>query len=173
MVLVVPSDLVDLDLPGVTVVAGGASRSASVRAGLDALPPEVKLVLVHDAARPAASAELFRTVRAALERGANAVVPGVPVVDTIKQVEERGGEVVVASTPDRATLVAVQTPQGFRVDRLRDAHATGGEATDDAALIEALGLEVVVVPGEPGNVKLTDPADRDRIEATILTGVTS
>lgn len=166
--VVVPADLADEPVAGATVVAGGPTRSASVRAGLAALPDDATYVLVHDAARPAASPELFASVRDALIAGAQAVIPGLPVVDTIKQVEDRAGQRVVARTLDRATLVAVQTPQGFRVDRLREAHAAGGEATDDAGLVEALGVEVVVVPGEASNAKLTDPADLGAIEATIL-----
>lgn len=170
VVVVVPPDLVDQPIAGAEVVAGGATRSASVRAGLAALPRDAAFVLVHDAARPAASPQLFAAVLAALEAGAEAVVPGLPVVDTIKQVTERDGHQVVAQTLDRATLVAVQTPQGFEVDRLREAHATGEEATDDAALVEALGVTVVVVPGEPGNVKLTAPGDLGRLEAVLAEG---
>jgi 2-C-methyl-D-erythritol 4-phosphate cytidylyltransferase len=137
------------------VVVGGATRSESVRCGLAAVPDDAGVVLVHDAARPLASEPLFRSVLAAVEAGADGVVPGVPVVDTIKRV---AGDVVV-ETLDRSTLVAVQTPQGFRAGALREVHAAGGEGTDDAALIEAGGGRVVVVPGEETNRKLTLPAD--------------
>lgn len=167
VVVVVPADLADQPVAGAVVVAGGDTRSASVRAGLAALPDDVELVIVHDAARPAASPELFAAVHAALVNGAQAVIPGLPVVDTIKQVAERDGRRVVARTLDRGTLVAVQTPQGFRANRLREAHASGAEATDDAALVEALGVEVVVVPGEATNLKLTNPADLGSVEATL------
>ncbi len=149
-----------------TVVAGGATRSASVRAGLAAVPESADVVVVHDAARPCASAALFESVVAAVRDGADAAVPGVAVVDTIKDVDAHG---VVVATPDRATLVAVQTPQAFAADRLRAVHAGEAEATDDAALIEAAGGRVVVVPGEVANAKVTDPPDVVRA-ATHLAG---
>jgi 2-C-methyl-D-erythritol 2,4-cyclodiphosphate synthase len=123
-------------------------------------------VVVHDAARPCASTALFEAVVAAVRGGADAAVPGVAVVDTIKDVDADG---VVVATPDRATLVAVQTPQAFAADRLRAVHAGDGEATDDAALVEAAGGRVVVVPGEAANDKVTDPLDVVRA-ATHLAG---
>lgn len=139
-----------------TVVAGGATRSASVRAGLAAVPSEADVVVVHDAARPCASPVLFASVIAAVVEGADAAVPGVPVADTVKRVDEGG---VVVETLDRSSLVAVQTPQAFAAARLRASHAGGEDATDDAALVEAAGGRVVVVPGEPANLKLTGPGD--------------
>jgi 2-C-methyl-D-erythritol 4-phosphate cytidylyltransferase len=139
-------------------VAGGATRSASVRAGLAHVPDHVDVVCVHDAARPLASAELYRAVIDAVAAGADAAIPGVPVVDTIKVVD---AEQAVVSTPDRSSLVAVQTPQAFRASVLRAAHAAGGEGTDDAALVEVMGGRVVVVAGEATNRKITDPADLD------------
>ena len=120
------------------------------------------VVVVHDAARPLASPDLFVAVIAAVtDGGADGAVPGVPPSDTIKAVDESGR---VTDTLDRTTLVAVQTPQAFRADVLRRAHdaaAAGASvgATDDAMLVEALGGTVQVVPGEPGNLKITDPAD--------------
>jgi 2-C-methyl-D-erythritol 4-phosphate cytidylyltransferase len=137
------------------VVAGGAARSDSVRAGLDAVPDDVDIVVVHDAARPLASPALFAAVIAAVRDGADAAVPGVPVVDTIKQVE---GERVQA-TLARDQLVAVQTPQAFRAAALRDAHQDASDASDDAALVEERGGIVVVVPGDDANRKITTPAD--------------
>lgn len=136
--------------------AGGATRSASVRSGLAAVPDDVAIVCVHDAARPLATVDLYRRVIGAVAAGADAAVPGVPVADTIKVVDPDGR---VVATPDRATLRAVQTPQAFRADALRRAHDDAGEATDDAALIEALGGSVVVVEGEPHNRKITTPDD--------------
>ena len=162
VVLVVGAPFVDRAEPRADrVVAGGATRSASVRAGLAAVPDDgsVDVILVHDAARPRASADLFARVVDAVRAGADAVVPGVPVSDTIKRVAARDGRAVVVETPPRSELVAVQTPQGFRPAVLRAAHAGGAEATDDAAVVEAAGGAVVVVPGEPGNVKVTTPAD--------------
>ena len=138
-------------LDATAVVAGGASRSASVLAGLAAVPDEAAVILVHDAARPLAGAALFRTVIAAVAAGADGVVPVVPVTDTIRRVD--GG------TVDRSTLVAVQTPQGFRADVLRSAHAAGAQATDDATLVEAAGGSVTTVEGHPANLKITEPAD--------------
>jgi 2-C-methyl-D-erythritol 4-phosphate cytidylyltransferase len=162
VVLVVGAPFVDRAEPlADVVVAGGETRSGSVRAGLAAVPDDgsVDVILVHDAARPRASVELFGRVVAAVRAGADAVVPGVPVADTIKRIERRADRDVVVETPLRHELVAVQTPQGFRPDVLRAAHAGGADATDDAAVVEAAGGTVVVVPGEVGNMKVTTPAD--------------
>lgn len=146
------------------VVTGGATRSASVRSGLAAVPEEVAVVVVHDAARPLASHALFAAVVEPLLQpptdgagGVDAVVCAVPVADTLKRVGDDGA--TVAGTVDRAGLVAVQTPQAFRAGALRRAHAAGADATDDAALVEALGGVVRVVPGEAHNVKVTLPSD--------------
>ena len=99
---------------------------------------------------------------AAVEAGADGAVPGVPVSDTIKRV---GPDGAVLETLDRGALVAVQTPQAFRADALRAAHAAGGEASDDAALVEAAGGRVVVVPGDPAAAKVTEPRDLPALEA--------
>ena len=152
IVLVVAPDRLDEPEPDVDVaVAGGATRSASVRAGLAALPDDAAVILVHDAARPAASPELWRAVADAVDDGADAVVPAIPVSDTIRR---RGG-----GTVDRSELLAVQTPQGFKAEVLRAAHAAEGDGTDDASLAEAAGYEVTVVDGEATNVKITTAAD--------------
>lgn len=161
VLVVAPGQETDPEPAADLVVAGGASRSASVRNGLAAVPADAAVVVVHDAARPAARATLFTAVVGAVRAGADGALPGVPVVDTVKRVD---GDVVV-ETLDRATLVAVQTPQAFRADVLRSAHAAGGEATDDGALVEAAGGRVVVVPGDPSNVKLTSPHDLSRLAA--------
>ena len=156
VVLVVPPDRADdIEKDVDRVVAGGATRSDSVRAGLAAVPTDAAVILVHDAARPRASADLFRAVIAALVEGVDGAVPGVPLTDTVKQVLDGR----VTATLDRAELVAVQTPQAFRAEALRRAHASNGDATDDAALVEAAGGVVVVVPGEPFNVKITRMED--------------
>ncbi len=142
----------------VRVVAGGAERDASVAATLAALPPGVDRVLVHDAARCLTPPEVFRAVLAALEAGATAVVPVLPLADTVKRVE---GQVVVETVP-RAALRAVQTPQGFRRDVLARAHAAavaGGLHTDDAGMVEAAGGRVVTVPGHEEAFKVTRPLD--------------
>jgi 2-C-methyl-D-erythritol 4-phosphate cytidylyltransferase len=151
VIIVVPAD--DAEREG--AVAGGATRSDSVRAGLRAVPADATIICVHDAARPLASADLYRRVIDAIAEGADAAVPALAVSDTIKVVADG----VVVSTPDRGSLVAVQTPQAFRADALRSAHERGGDATDDAALVEALGGLVVVVAGEAINRKITVPDD--------------
>ncbi len=133
-------------------VEGGPTRSESVRRGLAAVPDGVGIVVVHDGARPFASPGLYRAVIDAVQAGADAAVPGLPVSDTIKVVDSA---MTVVDTPDRTTLVAVQTPQAFAADRLRAAHAGDPEGTDDASLVEAIGGRVVVVPGEPDNRKIT------------------
>lgn len=137
-------------------VAGGTTRSESVRNGLAAVPASASIICVHDAARPFATHELFSSVIEAVAAGADGAVPGVPVADTVKVVSADG---VVQHTPDRSTLVAVQTPQAFRASVLRRAHASGADGTDDASLVEALGGRVVVVAGEPRNRKITHPDD--------------
>nr|WP_237769791.1 MULTISPECIES: 2-C-methyl-D-erythritol 4-phosphate cytidylyltransferase [Kytococcus] len=146
-----------------TVVTGGAERADSVAAGLAVLGPDVEVVLVHDAARCFAPAEVFDRVVAAVREGAAAVVPGVPVVDTVKVVDPvEGRPEPVVATPARSTLRAVQTPQGFRREVLQRAHAVpgaGAAATDDALLVEQLGERVVVVPGDARSAKITTPED--------------
>ncbi|MGH9114847.1 MAG: 2-C-methyl-D-erythritol 4-phosphate cytidylyltransferase [Acidimicrobiales bacterium] len=137
------------------VVAGGPSRSESVRCGLAAVPPTAEIVVVHDAARPLASPALWRAVIDAVAGGADAAVPAVPLTDTVKEVGPDGHLV----TLDRSRLVAVQTPQAFRAGALRTAHEGGGQATDDAALVEALGGRVVLVEGAASNIKVTRPSD--------------
>jgi 2-C-methyl-D-erythritol 4-phosphate cytidylyltransferase len=149
VVLVVPADHVDDDEPlADVVVSGGATRSASVRAGLAAVPADATHVLIHDAARPVPVTDVWRRVLSALEQGADGVVPVVDVTDTLR---ERDG-----ATVDRDRFVAVQTPQGFRIDVLRAAHEKGSEGTDDASLAEAIGAKVVLVDGDPTNIKITD-----------------
>lgn len=145
------------------VVAGGPSRSASVRAGLAAVPEDAEVVVVHDGARPLATTALFRAVVAAVEAGADAAVPGLPVADTLKAVEDT----TVVSTIERAGLVAVQTPQAFRAHVLRRAHRSGADASDDAGLVEAAGATVRVVPGEPANLKVTTPADLELVQGVV------
>jgi 2-C-methyl-D-erythritol 4-phosphate cytidylyltransferase/2-C-methyl-D-erythritol 2,4-cyclodiphosphate synthase len=146
---------------------GGATRQASVRAGLEALVPrKPDIVLVHDAARPFASPALVtRAIDAAAKTGA--AVPGLPVTDTIKAVDDGG---FVAQTLDRNRLRAIQTPQGFAFAPLLDAHRRAAEQgrfdfTDDAALAEWAGMKVSVFEGEPGNIKITGADDFARAEA--------
>lgn len=154
------------EVPGATTVAGGDTRAASVRAGLAAVPAETDVVVVHDAARPLAPAALFAAVVDEVRRGADGAVPGLPVVDTIKEVAGR----TVVATLDRAKLVTVQTPQAFRATVLRRAHEGNGDATDDAALVESLGGTIVVVPGDPMAAKVTTPADLAALRGMLADG---
>jgi len=147
-------------------IAGGASRRESVAAGLTEVPDQVDLVLVHDAARPLLSPVLVSSVLARLRLGdVDGVVPAVAVRDTLKVVQD--GRII--RTVDRSRLVAVQTPQGFRADALRAAHARPDDedVTDDAGLVEAMGGLVVTVPGDPRNIKVTFPEDLALAEALL------
>jgi 2-C-methyl-D-erythritol 4-phosphate cytidylyltransferase len=165
VVLVVPDGARHDPEPGAdVVVAGGARRSDSVRAGLRAVPEDADIVVVHDAARPLATPALFAAVVAAVVDGADAAVPCVPVPDTVKRLD---GDQVLETVP-RDALGLVQTPQAFRAAALRDAHAGGADATDDAALVEAAGGKVVAVPGETRNRKIT--TDDDLVAAEALLG---
>lgn len=150
----------------VTVVAGGKTRQGSVQRALAALPQDVEGVLVHDAARPLAPAELVDAVAAAVRDGADAVVPVLPMIDTVKEVDDASH---VVRTVDRSLLRAVQTPQGFRRTVLEEAHAAAAEeaATDDAGLVERLGRQVVVVPGAEEAFKVTRPIDLLLAEALL------
>ena len=145
------------------LVVGGATRQESVAHGLAALPPG-GVVLVHDAARPLVPAEVVRGVVEAVRTGAAAVIPVVGVSDTIRQVVESGSLVV-----DRSRLRAVQTPQGFAREALVTAHAAanGKDFTDDAAVCEACGYEVVLVPGSRESLKVTEPHDLAVAEAIV------
>lgn len=149
----------------VRVVSGGPTRTASVRNGLTVVPNAATMILVHDAARPFASDHLYQSVIAAVVSGADGSVPGLPVVDTVKVIEVAHSSTVdavvphVVNTPDRATLVAVQTPQAFRADILRQAYVPEIDGTDDSSLVEAIGGTVIVVPGEANNRKITHPED--------------
>ncbi len=154
------------------VVAGGGDRSESVRRALDAalaesadMSPEISVVLVHDAARAFTPPELVRAVTDAVAAGAPAVVPVLPVADTVKRVDANE---LVTETVSRADLRAVQTPQGFAPDVLRRAYEAGGdEHTDDAGLVERIGVPVSTVPGHPAAMKITTPFDLAVAEAVL------
>jgi 2-C-methyl-D-erythritol 4-phosphate cytidylyltransferase len=151
------------------VVPGGESRQESVRLGLDALPDDFDIVLVHDAARPLVPVDTVDAVIEAVRDGAPAVVPALPLADTVKEVEPAPGEPEpVVATPVRARLRAVQTPQGFDRATLIRAHETVTEdVTDDASMVEQLGLTVVVVPGHEEAFKVTRPLDLVLAEAVL------
>ncbi len=164
VVVVVPADDVSAEsarLVASAVVAGGASRAASVRNGLEAVPDDAAIICVHDAARPLAGADVYERVVGEVRSGAAGALPVVPVTDTIRRVD--GGVV------DRSTLQAVQTPQAFRAELLRAAHADAADATDDASLVEAAGYSVVAVEGHSRNIKITHPDDLAAAEAWLAT----
>ena len=154
----------------VHVLAGGAERTDSVRLALEyALReiPDTRIVLVHDAARAFTPAEVIRRVVEAVEAGHPAVIPVLPVADTIKQVDQAG---TVVATPDRAVLRIVQTPQGFDAGVLLRAHSAGIQATDDAGLVELLGVAVTTVTGHQDAMKITTPFDLSVAEALLSGG---
>lgn len=147
------------------VVAGGATRQASVANGLRAVPPEFGIVLVHDAARALTPPGLIDAVAAGVRDGHAAVVPVLPVVDTIKRVDAAGN---VVATVDRSELRSVQTPQGFRREVLVRAHADAlDDHTDDAGMVEKLGITVHCVPGSAYAMKITRPIDLIVAEALL------
>jgi 2-C-methyl-D-erythritol 4-phosphate cytidylyltransferase len=152
----------------VTVVPGGAERQASVAAALAAVPAGPQIVLVHDAARALTPPALVESVAEAVRSGHDAVIPVLPVVDTIKEVDT--GERVLG-TVDRSALRAVQTPQGFRRSVLTAAHAVASDPlTDDAGLVEKQGVPVVCVPGSELALKITRPFDLALAEHLLATG---
>jgi 2-C-methyl-D-erythritol 4-phosphate cytidylyltransferase len=144
-----------------SVVPGGDSRAASVRAGLAEVSEDAAVTLVHDAARPVLPEEVIERLMTTLNEGWDGVVPGLPVADTVKRLD--GDQVV--ETLDRGSLVGAQTPQAFISSALRDAAAGGDDATDCAALVEARGGRIKVVPGDRRLVKVTEPADLEMVEA--------
>ncbi len=161
VVLVVHADRCKDDEPGAgCVVTGGSTRSESVRCGLAMVPVTAEFVLVHDAARPLIDPKVMTDLLDAIVGGADGAIPGVPVTDTIKRVVNG----FVVETPNRNELVAVQTPQVFRADILRRAHADGADATDDAALVEQYGGRIAVVPGSLMLRKVTTLADLEYLK---------
>jgi 2-C-methyl-D-erythritol 4-phosphate cytidylyltransferase len=178
IVLVAPADCIDdfraaaAGCPKLAcVVPGGERRQDSVRAGIDAVPADLRadVILIHDAARPLVTADLVdRVAQAAMETGA--AVAAVPVTDTIKRVEQG----LVVGTPPRETLWAAQTPQGLLLSLARElfarAEADGVEVTDDVALAERYGRPVAVVEGSRDNIKITAPEDLELAEAVIRKG---
>lgn len=142
-------------------VTGGETRAASVRAGVAEVPDDAAVIVVHDAARPLLPDDVVPRLLAALREGFDGAVPGVAVSDTVKRTT--GG--VVAETLVRSELVTVQTPQAFVASVLRSAIAAGGEATDCASLVEANGGRVRVVEGDERLLKVTTPADLERVAA--------
>jgi len=161
VVLVVPENYQGNGEGADVVVVGGLTRAASVRAGLEECG-DADVIVVHDAARPMATSSLFALVVDAVTAGADGAIPGLPISDTVKRIRHDSTLMVVDETVERVELVTVQTPQAFARDVLIRAHANGDDATDDAALVEAMGGRVVVVAGEVDNVKITVPGDLAR-----------
>jgi len=139
----------------ISVVAGGDTRSESVRCGLEALPSDTQIVVVHDAARPLARTNLFLQVIEKIIGGYDGATCYLPVSDTIKSLGEDGN----LFTLDRNKLIAVQTPQAFSFPILQKVHSTNPEATDDIALLEAIEAKIALVKGDPANLKITEPHD--------------
>lgn len=148
------------------VVAGGDTRQASVLRGLITLPEDVDVVLVHDAARPLVPADVVTNVVAAVRAGHPAVIPALPVVDTVKRVDTSSH---VTETVDRSELRAVQTPQGFSRSVLQRVHAEadGDDITDDGGLVEAAGIPVLIIEGHEEALKVTRPLDLVIAEAIV------
>ena len=140
----------------VEVITGGVLRSDSIRLAISKIPAKYEYVLVHDAARALASTTLASSVLSQLIQGEQAVIPALSVIDTIKEVDAKG---YVRNTLDRSALKVIQTPQGFTRSVLERAHTASEDATDDAALVEALGIAVKVITGEEGALKITTPSD--------------
>jgi len=149
----------------VEVIEGGVLRSDSIRIALSKISNQYEYVLVHDAARALASTTLAATVIAQLINGEQAVIPALDLIDTVKEVDSKG---YVRNTPDRSTLRSVQTPQGFSRSVLERAHAASQDATDDAALVEAIGVSVKVIPGEERALKITTKSDLATATALLL-----
>lgn len=149
----------------VVVVAGGETRSESVARALITLPFDIEIVLVHDAARPLVPVEIVTAVASAVRDGHAAVIPVIPLVDTIKSIDEAG---LIRGTVPREQLRATQTPQGFERDLLQRAHAEVEDAvTDDAGMIESLGIPVHSIEGHAESFKVTRPLDVVLAEAVI------
>jgi 2-C-methyl-D-erythritol 4-phosphate cytidylyltransferase len=169
VVVAAPADALDAFaavLADVTIVGGAVTRQGSVATALDVLPDDVDVVLVHDAARGLSPSSVAESVIAAVRAGADAVVPVLPVADTVKEVDSAGW---VRRTLDRNALRAVQTPQGFRRLVLERAHqaAESVDSLDDASLVESLGLTVRTVPGDPAGLKVTTRADLLTVAALV------
>jgi 2-C-methyl-D-erythritol 4-phosphate cytidylyltransferase/2-C-methyl-D-erythritol 2,4-cyclodiphosphate synthase len=151
----------------VSVVVGGPTRQSSVAAGLDALWPDVGVVLVHDAARPFAPAALFEAVVARVRASGQGIIPGLPVADTLKRLDED----LALETVDRSVLSAIQTPQGFPRVELTESYALATkDYTDDAAVFAAAGHTVRVIMGDALAFKITTPWDRRRAQSHIEAG---
>lgn len=143
------------------VVTGGSTRSASVRSGLTAVPGPAQVIVIHDAAHPLASVQLFEAVIGAVRAGAEAAVPGLPVVEALRVVSDGW----MHDDLDRSSVALIQMPQAFSARALRSVHAVAPEAVEDSLLVRRSGGRVRVVPGEPANVHVTTRADLELVRA--------
>ena len=142
------------------VVAGGRTRAASVRAGLQSVPATAEIVVVHDPAHPLAPLHLFGDVVAAVRAGADAAAPGVALVEPLKRVTVEG---TVTETVPHAAIVVLQTPHAFRAAVLRSVHADEPDAVEDTELVERAGGRVVIIPGDLANIHVTEPRHLDLV----------
>jgi len=160
-----PPWIFQCDVDRLLLSIGGRTRTESVRNGLEDLPDEASIALIHDAARPLVDDGVVDRVIAKAREG-ECAVPGLPIIDTVKEVDEQG---YVTRTMDRSRLWRVQTPQGFPREIIERAHREARQArttaTDDAALCERIGAKVAIVPGNPRMMKVTTEHDFERIEA--------
>jgi len=163
VVVVLPATSSDLDVPVTATVRGGVTRADSVRFGLAAVPDDAEIVVIHDSAHPLASTGLFRAVIEAVEGGAAAAVPVLPLAEALKHVEDD----TVVKSPSMEGLHIAQTPQAFRARVLRAAHAGAPQAIEDSVLVEELGETVVTVPGDPANVHVVTRRDLDVAERLV------
>jgi 2-C-methyl-D-erythritol 4-phosphate cytidylyltransferase len=163
VILVVPPSHAWDGAPVDAVVDAGADRGASVRAGLAAIPESEGTVVVHQAANPLASTELCHELVSAIAAGAEAVVPGLRPADLVRRVDQDH----LCDVVGRDDLVLVQTPAAFRLSVLREAHARGGGALEDTALVTSIGRMVRIVPGDPRNVHVATPADLEIVAALL------
>ncbi len=160
-----PPWIFQCDVDRLLLSVGGRTRTESVRNGLEDLPDEASIALIHDAARPLVDADMIARV-VAITRMGECAVPALPVMDTLKESDANG---FVARTVDRSRIWRAQTPQGFPralIERAhREARTDGADATDDAALCERIGIPVRIVPGSERAMKVTDESDFQRIDA--------
>lgn len=167
VVVVLPPGIDPPNLEGVNYfIEGGKTRAESVKRGIDLVPPDAEVILIHDAARPMASTKLFDLMVKAIQKGADAAIPGLAVSDTLKKIQ---GDKV--QTVPREEFILSQTPQSFKAQVIRKAHESNTEATDDAALVEELGVKIDIVKGEPYNMKITYPHDLILLNSIVKSGI--
>jgi 2-C-methyl-D-erythritol 4-phosphate cytidylyltransferase len=166
VVVVLPAGTTWDGPPVAAAVPGGAQRAESVRAGLSAVPRSAALIVVHDAAHPLASAELFRAVIQGVRDGVDGAVPVIGATETLGRAEDG----LLTRAIPREGLLVLQTPHAFRAEVLRRAHAAGGDWSDDATMLLRQGARIAVVRGDPRNVHVTTPEELAVAEALVRSG---